>query len=199
MLRLLCSALVCYSVLALASPTLSDCPVPTGFVNQTTRTENGLRHTFALDHFVYPFMTSPIRFHYIVENVGTDLVSLSFHGSPQNMFAIYPASCAALNQVGCYEGAIYFNPQLYALFGIQLNLLPGECRAYAATWWQDPNRVEQHQPGTYRAFAGLWQPTAGGNWPGEFIHGSGLSVNLSIDMPVAASSTTWGRVKALYR
>jgi len=197
--RLLCRALACIAVLALATPGLSDCPVPPGFVNQTTRTENGLKHTFALDQFIYPFMTSPIRFHYIVENIGPSPVSLTFHGSPQNMFAIYPATCTALDQTGCYDGAIYFNPQVYAWFGVQLNLLPGECRAYTATWWQDPNRVEQHEPGAYRAFAGLWQPSAGGTWPGEFIHGAGLSLDLSIDMPVPASSATWGRVKVLYR
>lgn len=201
-LRLILTALCCaVAFTSFPADVSAECPVPPGFANQTTLTENGVKYTFALDQFTYTFHADTIRFHYAVENVGTESVSFPCTCADLNAFVIYPSECLSLDQPGCFENAIFFLPQLCFLFCIPLSLDPGECEEFSMSWRQTPNTFVDHTPGTYRAFAGLWiLGDEGDGWPGQFIGSSGLSLDLEIvETPNPAHTTTWGQIKALYR
>ncbi|NIM20324.1 MAG: hypothetical protein GTO51_08855 [Candidatus Latescibacteria bacterium] len=151
-----------------------------------------------MEKFVY-IHGDTIHFYYVVENVGTDTVSFdAFIHDPNHAFVIYPDSCSALDQPGCYDAAIYFYPETTYLPPQAFTLLPGECEIFTMTWDQViPLQGTYPDPGHYNAFAGLWQ--ANPDWPGTFLYNSELSLDIVIETePISVETSTWGRIKSLY-
>lgn len=186
------------------------CTVPSSFFNQTSRTEAGVKYTFALDKSAYIFGSDEIHFYYIVENVGPDTLYFGWGADPQRAFVIYPDTCYALDQEGCMEAAILFDPLVTYLSSPGFTLLPGECKAFQRSWDQQPECAGvpyigcAPAPGSYRVFSGLWKllPVAL-YWPGQWVGPSDLSLEIVIeDTPTGilpSNYKTWGRIKSLFR
>ena len=177
-----------------------SCVLPVSFLNYTSNTPADLKFTLAVDEFVYS-ESDTINFYYIVENVGTDTVTVFEPQTPQFCFAVYPDTCYSLDQPGCFDAAPFFHPTVVWLMWTSFTLVPGECEVFSLRWDQRPWTWVDPAPGSYRVFGGLWITT--NDWPSSFKLNSGLSVEILIEeIPTGIQSveqTTWGHIKSLYR
>jgi hypothetical protein len=183
------------STLASSDP----CDLPGSYPNHTTSSRTDLKYTFAVNNFTYS-ESEFVLFYYIVENISQDTITVSEPHEPQRCFAIYPDTCYALDQPGCYEQAVFFEPQIIYLYPTWFHLAPGECEVFTWGWGQTQNTSVPPHPGNFRVFGGLWD--ANGTWPSHFKLGSGLSLEITIEETptgIQDARTTWGLIKSLYQ
>ena len=184
-------------------PTADPCNIPASYANYASRTEGDIKYTFAMDRPTYVLGSDLLYFHYIVENLGTGPVTFIIGQTPMRAFVIYPDTCLSLDQLGCLDAAVQFDPTMVFYGGGLFTLNPGECKVFSRSWNQGPECMDcELRTGSFHVFGGLWEVMPVG-WPGHWFGPSDLMLNIEIvDTPTGISeteTTTWGAIKSIYR
>jgi hypothetical protein len=181
-----------------ATASAQDCEVPSEYAHVTSRTEQGIQFSIAIDYSEYVHQEF-VGFYYVMQNVGPDSVWFEWLSYPYDYIRVFPDSCPTPDYPGC---APLFNwPQDIIFPNIYVDLAPGECDY---PWWQALKIESAVPPGGYRAFMWIFEPS-GWSGTGSIADLSLLHVDFEVLSPSTGVkdlpdvNTTWGTIKSLYR
>jgi hypothetical protein len=172
---------------------LADCPVPPSYTHSTSVVDGDLRITLATDRATY-FVRDPVAMFLLFENTGGSTVTIPNPSSitPLYDFDIVPESCDVPGPPDCLE--LFHDPTIVHFFGAPIDVAPGECLSYAASWDGVPSSGTA-RAGSFVVRAGM---TSGAGR--LFLPPGGIRLPFAIqDVLVPARPTTWGRLKSIYR
>lgn len=183
-----------------------NCEIPPTYTNQVVVEDGGLRVRYATDRSSYN-PTDNVQFYLVVENIGATTFSINWGIDPQDGHFILRSPFESLEDCCATDADIeanvlYYLPSTLFFFSAGTTLAPGQCRAWQRTidldWATDP------APGTYAVLGGMLRltPSAvpGLSYDKTFVAPlGGAKLHIEIAGPVPTATSTWGRVKALYR
>lgn len=174
----------------------ADCPPPASHTNVATVVDGSFRVTLASERYEYVLGESMV-FILIFENIGAAPATIENINSisPFRGAVIFPDTCAAIGQPGCFEASPWFAPQVIFFFGTSITLNPGQCTSTTINWNGLHWRGQDVIPGAYKVFGGAFHS---GMDPFT-IHqpAGGVVLPIFIREPgVPAVTTSWGGIKA---
>jgi hypothetical protein len=170
------------------------CDPPPTYTNVATLTEGPFLVTLATERYEY-LVGESVSFFLSFENISAAPATITNPSSisPLLGMIVVPDACTSLTEP-CVQSNVFVSPEAVFFFGTPITVNPGQCVNIVRTW----NPIDA-APGRYITFGGA--QNGGGNESFE-VHQPAGGIQLPIlisSQPVLSISSTWSRVKALYR